>query len=182
MHKQKKPRGFTIVELLIVIVVIAILAAVSVAAYNGIQQRARDVQRVQDVKTIAKALEMYYADHGEYPPGKCTTGCAINGDWSTTNDGSWVNLKNALVPEYMSALPSEPKPVGLNIHNPANYGYGYFASSAGIYCGTTTVSQMYLIVYQLEQSTQQQTTIGACPVSALSYGGKSNYRVVHSSL
>lgn len=47
-----KQRGFTIVELLIVIVVIAILAAISIIAYNGIQSRARDAQRSNDIATI----------------------------------------------------------------------------------------------------------------------------------
>ena len=64
---NRKQYGFTIVELLIVIVVIGILAAITIVAYNGIQQRGRDSQRLSDVKTIAKALELYYADEGRFP-------------------------------------------------------------------------------------------------------------------
>jgi prepilin-type N-terminal cleavage/methylation domain-containing protein len=56
---KKTTSGFTIVELLVVIVVIAILAAITIVAYNGIQARARDTQRIQDIKTIAKAHELY---------------------------------------------------------------------------------------------------------------------------
>lgn len=64
---RKNISGFTIVELLIVIVVIAILAAISVVAYNGIQVRASDASKVQKINDIAKALEMYKADNGQYP-------------------------------------------------------------------------------------------------------------------
>lgn len=63
-----KKHGFTIVELLIVIVVIAILAAISVVAYNGIQQRARQAQLSTTVQAYAKALELYGVDHGDLPP------------------------------------------------------------------------------------------------------------------
>lgn len=66
-RKNKRDSGFTIVELLIVIVVIAILAAISIIAYNGIQTRAKDVSRVAKINDIAKALELYKADKGEYP-------------------------------------------------------------------------------------------------------------------
>ena len=45
---RKKQTGFTIVELLIVIVVIGILAAITIVAFNGVQQRARDAQRRQN--------------------------------------------------------------------------------------------------------------------------------------
>ena len=60
----RKQDGFTIVELLIVIVVIAILAAISVVAYTGIQQRARDSKRANDIAQIKKALLAYDALHG----------------------------------------------------------------------------------------------------------------------
>ena len=51
-----KQKGFTIVELLIVIVVIAILAAISLVAFTGVQQRGRDSSRASDTSNIAKAL------------------------------------------------------------------------------------------------------------------------------
>lgn len=60
-------RGFTIVELLIVVVVIAILASITTVTYNGIQMRARDSERVSDISTIQKLLEAYYIDNGTFP-------------------------------------------------------------------------------------------------------------------
>lgn len=57
-------RGFTIVELLIVIVVIAILAAISVVAYNGISQRSRNAARIQSANAIYKQLELYTRQTG----------------------------------------------------------------------------------------------------------------------
>lgn len=66
MSAMKKYTGFTIVELLIVIVVIAILAAITIVAYNGIQSRARETSLRSDLTNIAKQLELYRAD-GDYP-------------------------------------------------------------------------------------------------------------------
>ena len=57
MQKQtEKQFGFTIVELLIVIVVIGILAAITIVAYNGVQQKARDTKRDSDVALYEKAI------------------------------------------------------------------------------------------------------------------------------
>ena len=64
---RKSSSGFTIVELLIVVVVIAILAAISLVAYNGIQQRARDAQMLSDLTNAAKKFELYAAEKGSYP-------------------------------------------------------------------------------------------------------------------
>lgn len=73
-----KQKGFTIVELLIVIVVIGILAAITIVAYNGVQQRARDTQRKNDVAAIVKALQVYKIDHDSYV--EAGSGCGSGGN------------------------------------------------------------------------------------------------------
>lgn len=60
-------RGFTIVELLIVITIIAILAALTIVAYNGIQARARNSTRISDITSVRQLVEAYNAQNGEYP-------------------------------------------------------------------------------------------------------------------
>jgi prepilin-type N-terminal cleavage/methylation domain-containing protein len=61
--------AFTIVELLIVIVVIGILAAITVVAYNGVQQRSQNTQTTQALASWIKALKLYKADKGQWPSG-----------------------------------------------------------------------------------------------------------------
>lgn len=89
--------GFTIVELLIVIVVIGILAAITIVAYNGIQARASDSRLASDVAQIQSAIDLYQADNGAYPAvcGADNSGCSVS------------SLASVLVPTYMSVLPSE---------------------------------------------------------------------------
>lgn len=66
---RNKNKGFTIVELLIVIVVIGILAAIVVVAYRGIQDRAYDTSVQNDLANIAKKIKMYNVENGVYPAG-----------------------------------------------------------------------------------------------------------------
>ena len=65
--KKRPAAGFTIVELLIVIVVIGILAALVIVTYNGIQQKARNTERKTDINALHGQLEAYQAQNGKYP-------------------------------------------------------------------------------------------------------------------
>ena len=67
MVSLKKQKGFTIVELLIVIVIIGILATLVIVTFSGIQQKARDSQRKTDINAVQSHVEAYYASNGFYP-------------------------------------------------------------------------------------------------------------------
>jgi prepilin-type N-terminal cleavage/methylation domain-containing protein len=64
---MKNAKGFTIVELLIVIVVIGVLAAITIVAYNGIQSRAKSSAAFSLAQNVRKAAELNLADSGTYP-------------------------------------------------------------------------------------------------------------------
>jgi general secretion pathway protein G len=80
---SKTRSGFTIVELLVVIVVIAILAAITVVAYNGIQDRAEASKTASAIQAYKKALTLYKIDNGSYP----VTGAMCLGDQYTAFTG-----------------------------------------------------------------------------------------------
>ena len=180
MIDLKSKKGFTIVELLIVIVVIAILAAISIVAYNGIQQRARDSQRKSDVASITKALELYYADKGKYPGTPADTGgsTTINSGWSTTADASWQKLIDALAP-YAKGIGRDPisTPGDNVLVAGGKYNYAYFASASN-YCGAAPF-QMYVLVYKYEVASREDYISGNCDTAPyLNYSIPSQYRVV----
>ena len=89
MNKQIKSRGFTIVELLIVIVIIAILAAITLVAYNGITARAHSSAAASAAQTVQQKAEAYNAENSNYP-----TATSKFGTDSTTSFyiGSAVNF------------------------------------------------------------------------------------------
>ena len=67
MKLRAERTGFTIVELLIVIVVIAILATITTVAYNGIQTRAENTKTLNSVAAYVKAITAYAAENSTYP-------------------------------------------------------------------------------------------------------------------
>ncbi|WP_211090358.1 type IV pilin protein [Nesterenkonia sedimenti] len=110
--------GFTIVELMIVIVVIAILAAISIVAYTGVRERAVISSAQTDLRQLATIFEMYRLDRGQFPHNNEAIGnaldnyadvgvlgrqsLAIDGKrhlYCTKDDGSdiWINAETSSV-------------------------------------------------------------------------------------
>lgn len=122
---MKNKPGFTIVELLIVIVVIGILAAIVIVAYNGVQTRARDSQRASDMAHIKKSLLMYNSVNGGVQATYTFGGNGIGG-WNYSAGSNWLSFLDS---EY-GKMPVDP----LNI-NPetgsSDFSYIYFCYSPG---------------------------------------------------
>ncbi len=63
----KKGKGFTLIELMVVIAIILILALIAIPAYRNMQDRARKSRVQSDLRTLANALQMFYTDWNQYP-------------------------------------------------------------------------------------------------------------------
>jgi prepilin-type N-terminal cleavage/methylation domain-containing protein len=85
LRTKAQQKGFTIVELLIVIAVIGILAALVLNTFVGVQARARDTDRQNDINTIATQLEVYYNDEGKYPTLADLQDATPSSGWIETN-------------------------------------------------------------------------------------------------
>lgn len=114
LNRSRHQSGFTIVELLIVIVVIAILAAITLVSYNGIQRRANETALRSDVSQAAKILALEGADTGTYPvnhqQANAGRGLPSNGAtvWQYTSSGTsycvtGTRNKNDISPFYVSS-------------------------------------------------------------------------------
>lgn len=100
MVSSSYKRGFTLIELTVVIGIIGVLASVVLASMAPAREKARDARRLQDMKAIQTALELYYQTNGSYPPYRALT--------STAQCGSqWCVLETALAP-FISSLPRDP--------------------------------------------------------------------------
>lgn len=98
MHFKWASKAFSIAELMIVIVVLAILTTIVIVSYNGFQERARDSERSSHIAQIKIALEKYYAANSQFPAV-----CAADNTACTAQ-----NLTSALAP-YINKVPLDPK-------------------------------------------------------------------------
>jgi len=117
----QKQSGFTIVELLIVVVVIAILAAITIVAYNGIQNRAKNSAVQSATSQIAKKISLWQVDNADQaPPDLATAGVTstAGSDYEYTPNGTnWcVTVTSSSVSYYASDVSKNPKVGGCAGH------------------------------------------------------------------
>lgn len=100
-------KGFTLIELLVVIAIIGTLSTLAVVSLGGARVKARDTKRLNDIKQVQNALEMYFNDWEHYP----TSTGIILGD--TNNDclapGGFVPVATCPTDDYyMNGVPKDP--------------------------------------------------------------------------
>ncbi len=135
-------KGFTLIEILIVVAIIAILASVVLIGLGPTQQSGRDARRVSDLHEAQNAIELYFQKCGYYPGGVESGAC---GSWAETK--TWADLTAAITGSGIgvTAMPQDPTAgktyyydsfndgttytIGATLENPNNtvWGQGYTA-------------------------------------------------------
>ena len=131
-------RGFTLVELLVVIAIIALLSTLSVVALNSARTKARDARRLSDIRQIRTALDMYYDSSSTYPATCNALGSATNCMCLTSNGWKDSNCTGGGT-IFMQKVPKDP----------GTYSYDYTVDVNGT---------SYTITYKLDNGTAQTAT------------------------
>ncbi|PIZ76490.1 hypothetical protein COY05_00825 [Candidatus Peregrinibacteria bacterium CG_4_10_14_0_2_um_filter_38_24] len=122
MKKILNRKGFTLVEVLLVVVIIAILAAIVIIAINPARQiaQANNTQRSSDVQAVINAVHQSAIDNRGTLPTEITVTATVIG-----SAVGQIDICTILVPTYMAAMPFDPTSTGAGYTDCTNYNTGY---------------------------------------------------------
>lgn len=120
---MKSRGGFTLIEMLIVIAIIAILAGIVLSSVSSFQARARDTLRIGDLRNIQNYLELFFNKCGYYPGNVDASGnCTLGNTPTTWQDLQTLMTKTAAV---TTQFPADPIPSHSFCYQSTNNGLGY---------------------------------------------------------
>lgn len=131
-------KGFTLVEILIVVAIIGILASVAIVGLGPVQRRGRDTRRISDMRNAQTALELYFSKCGYYP-GSAESGTTCTGGYTAA--ASYSAMATSITGSNLgvSKMPDDPL-------SGQNY----------IYCSSGPAR--YIVGAKLEDSSNQALT------------------------
>ena len=158
-QRDNKMAGFTIIELLIVVVIIGILSLLALNTVNGIQESARDAGRKNDIAILDRALEAYYVDNGHYPetnPATCGA-TTPNPFWCNSvetidSEGSWILPATDPLAPYLSTPIVDPSGDQSATFLPATDGSRAYFYVSRNFSGHPEGPQWYMIVAAFEDA------------------------------
>ena len=144
LNQIRKERGFTIIELLIVIAIIGILATLVLTNFRGAQAKGRDTVRQNDINSMYQKLEEYYNDEGSYPTATFDTTLFPGIDEGAFDDPDG-NAVSQSTPSTATTTPSDPYTAGTKPTG-AQYTYAGYDCS-GTTAGTDTCAKYVLYAW-----------------------------------
>lgn len=161
--KQQRQSGFTIVELLIVIIIIGILAGLVITQILGANAKARDTERKTDLESITNQLEAYYTKTGGYPIlATASTDGILNPAWRTANEFATGDSSKSLLDPTSSTLiggtvPASPAATGPYTYIPLPAGCASPTDSTGAKLATSpTLCTSFTLTALLENKNDPQ--------------------------
>lgn len=100
LHRKIKAKGFTLIELLVVIAIISLLASIILASLKSAKDKAVLAKGLQTMRSLQLALNLYYADHGDWPTSRSDGTMVI----TSGEQAGWQKFYNLLLP-YMKSTP-----------------------------------------------------------------------------
>jgi len=133
---KRHSKSFTLIELMVVVLIIGLLAAMVIINVDHARKKGRDAARIADLTSVASALQLYYADKHEYPAGP-------PGDIDRSKNNYVTMVESLIFQQYLNHCPQEPAikgtpdPAGCIHYAHAaydrQYGYRYALDASGNY-------------------------------------------------